>query len=1261
MRKLWLSLVLLAALPLFSTDHPVTCGDAAGLTAAVAAAVPGDTITLRANNGAQCTYTLSTLNLPTKVYSHPTAEAVLDVTISGGAVTACSVTSGGTSYTIAPSVRIVGGGGTGASAHVTISAGAVNACVVDSGGSQYWGKPSLIPVSTENYITIQTDQTSALPPPGRRYQIANHVTLSPKLVFTGTSPITITAGSGLYDGAAYWKIRGLEMTISSASAVSVFAALDKGSHFIFDQNYIYPQPCPNTTAPYNTNGRIVWSVKSYDVQLTNNYLDCFYGTPPGAVAGSTGQDTMGPVCDSYCEGVTFDNNYDTAWFNGIFLGGGDPPSSSAGSTTIASRTAGAATLTATPPGVSLMALEIPFEGNTVAISSITRASNVVTVVTSTPHGFLTGALVYPKGVTDTSFNVTYDGNGGANCTVKGDTGCRQITVVNSTTFTYQQFAANATSSGGVIIPTTCQTGPATSCFLDVNVSSIVGNTVNFAHAWVSAFAWGTFDIMPTVPGILVKSAGTAQWDGPQATNVDVLHNQFQRNSTFDLWVAQNNGSVGKGCPGEFKFWNGGRMEGNVCAGFPLNTPGFNGNSSRGSAPWVKISNVNIVNNWWQRWIGNSFTGFEYEPIGPGERVDVINNLWMIGDNDNQSNAQGNIQTLSGPSEYATFNYKHNTVLTGYNFSTHPCTGGTVNVNGDCKTLKFGFIQSIVDMPQQILIKPTSTIIDNIMGVGSYGYQCGDSANRVQSDCSTLTENHNLMVSNSDGNCILGTSCNWTANQFPWTNSTGATTPGQPKFCSSVAYPCMSDSWNLVRMTNPQSFDFRLQTTSPGYHNASDGTDIGANYTAINAALGPDNPTLPGSVTIVTVSPTTATIPKSGTQQFTTSASSPTWTVNSGCTGSVSAVGFFSATTTAESCTVTATSGANSGSATVTVQAVTVTPSAVSLNVGATQQFISNFTSTWSASCGTISGSGLYTAPSTNGSCTITATAINGGSMATATATISGQVTLIPLSISPTTRTFTTTISTNVDTTITATNIGTGSVTPTVVLSGSSKFSKLSDTCNATPVAGSGTCTVVVRFNSATVGVFSAGLLITDTAGGSTNVALNASIPTGTVVTVSPTTVNVPVSGTQLFSSSTSNGSAVAWTASCGSVSSVGTFTAPASANSCVVTATAQDGSNSTGSGTANVLAVAVSPLSVTMQVNAKLTFTANFPSTWTATCGTITSAGLYTAPAAPTSCVITAHATNGGSTGTAAVSVVSAPATNPAGKITGSGNGKKFN
>lgn len=67
------------------------------------------------------------------------------------------------------------------------------------------------------------------------------------------------------------------------------------------------------------------------------------------------------------------------------------------------------------------------------ITTAVRSSNVVTITTATPHGYPVGMSVLIAGVANTSFNGTF--------TI--------ASVPTSTTFTYAQTAANASSSGGI--------------------------------------------------------------------------------------------------------------------------------------------------------------------------------------------------------------------------------------------------------------------------------------------------------------------------------------------------------------------------------------------------------------------------------------------------------------------------------------------------------------------------------------------------------------------------------------------------------------------------------------------------------------------------------------------------------------------------------------------------------------------------------------------------------------------------------------------
>ena len=91
-------------------------------------------------------------------------------------------------------------------------------------------------------------------------------------------------------------------------------------------------------------------------------------------------------------------------------------------------------------------------------------------------------------------------------------------------------------------------------------------------------------------------------------------------------------------------------------------------------------------------------------------------------------------------------------------------------------------------------------------------------------------------------------------------------------------------------------------------------------------------------------------------------------------------------------------------------AVSISPTSVSLVVNATQQFtdvVSNTTSVgvgWAASCGTVSLTGLYTAPSTPGTCTVTVTSLaDNTKSATATVTVTA-VPIVSVTISPTSAT-----------------------------------------------------------------------------------------------------------------------------------------------------------------------------------------------------------------------------------------------------------------
>jgi len=163
------------------------------------------------------------------------------------------------------------------------------------------------------------------------------------------------------------------------------------------------------------------------------------------------------------------------------------------------------------------------------------------------------------------------------------------------------------------------------------------------------------------------------------------------------------------------------------------------------------------------------------------------------------------------------------------------------------------------------------------------------------------------------------------------------------------------------------------------------------------------------------------------------------------------------------------------------------------------------------------------------------------------------------------------------------------------------------------------------------------LLLTLTGCGGGNPA-----PPAISVAVSPTTATLIGGASQTFTATVSNDTAnagVTWTASTGTVTSAGVYTAPAviTGTSATVTATSKTDTTKSASATITLtpISVAVSPTTVTLIGGATQTFTAtvtadgaNAGVTWTASTGTVTSAGVYTAPAVITGTSATVTATS---------------------------------
>ena len=305
----------------------------------------------------------------------------------------------------------------------------------------------------------------------------------------------------------------------------------------------------------------------------------------------------------------------------------------------------------------------------------------------------------------------------------------------------------------------------------------------------------------------------------------------------------------------------------------------------------------------------------------------------------------------------------------------------------------------------------------------------------------------------------------------------------------------------------------------------------------------------------------------------------TWTASS---GSINANGLLTAPSSAATVTVTATSSedsSKSGTATVTVAMAPSPPTISSVSVAcspstiapsATSQCIvavqgtGSFSSavTWTASGGTIDGSGLFTAPGSTGSVTVTATSTQDASKAgTATITVATQTTSptissVSVSCNPST------VAPSATSQCSATVQGTGSYSSGVkwtvsggTISGSGLFTAPGSSGSVTVIATStqdttksGTATITVKATPPTIS--------------SVGVACSPS----TIATNATSQCTATVHGTGSFSST------VTWKASGGTIDSSGLFTAPASIGSITVTATSTEDTSKSGTATITVQA-----------------------------------------------------------------------------------------
>jgi hypothetical protein len=331
--------------------------------------------------------------------------------------------------------------------------------------------------------------------------------------------------------------------------------------------------------------------------------------------------------------------------------------------------------------------------------------------------------------------------------------------------------------------------------------------------------------------------------------------------------------------------------------------------------------------------------------------------------------------------------------------------------------------------------------------------------------------------------------------------------------------------------------------------------------------------------------------------------------------------------------VTATADADksaTATATVTVNPLSITPTSASVNVHHTQQFSANGAGgTWSVQeplGGTITSSGLYTAPAASGTFHV--------SYAVAQASVTATVTVldaVAVTVTPATATLFTSASFQFNAAVA--NSGNTAVTWSVAGNAGS-INRTTGLYTAPGVAGSYTVTATsVAENSAT---------------GSAKITAVAA----PVVTVTPASAAVVEGGKAQFTVAIANPPngdlSVVWSvqeAGGGTVGASGNYTAPATAGTYHVIASCTSAAAYTGTATITVGPLQITPATANVQQGKTQQFTGNGPGTWSVQesgGGTIDATGLYTPPASLSSGTFHIMLTAGGATASATVTLVPA-------------------
>jgi len=260
-------------------------------------------------------------------------------------------------------------------------------------------------------------------------------------------------------------------------------------------------------------------------------------------------------------------------------------------------------------------------------------------------------------------------------------------------------------------------------------------------------------------------------------------------------------------------------------------------------------------------------------------------------------------------------------------------------------------------------------------------------------------------------------------------------------------------------------------------------------------------------------------------------------------------------------------GKSSTTSSLGVTSIAVSPSAVSPAPSAKVQFTAaiqgtttNNAVTWTASVGSITSAGVFTAPANRVTGMVIATSVaDPTKSATATVTVGG----LSVSVSP----------------ATASSVTGGTLSFSAAVVGGASNSSVTWKALLGTITSAGAYTAPAKAGTDTVTATS---VADGTQSGTSSVTVTAANPNPVVtsIVISPSTAHVATSGTFQFASTvlgSATDKSVRWTASLGAISSAGSYTAPTSAGNDTVTAISNADSTKTASASVTVSAPVTSP------------------------------------------------------------------------------------